>query len=273
LGVPSSQLGNEWEYAVGQDDLNGKVAIVTGAAFGLGRATAIELARRGANVIIGDIDQDNGQKVAQDIGAKASFRLLDVADEKSWIQTTEYAQDELGGFHILVNNAANPSRLTPIEEATYEEWLEVFKVNSAGVFLGCKHAVISMKKNGGAIVNVSSQSAVIGMRATPLYASSKGSINALTRAVAAHCRLGGLPIRCNTVMPGRIKTKMARDGILRLTGIDIDGHTPEALELVKSFATPESVAAVIVFLASPDAARVNGAEILVDDAESLTYQA
>jgi len=250
--------------------MKGKIAIVTGAGSGIGRATATVLAERGATVILGDIDTERGEAAAQSIGSKAHYERLDVGDEENWLKITNFAQDELGGLDILINNAGIPSH-TPIEEATSEEWLRVFRVNALGPLLGCKHAIRVMKVRGGSIVNVSSNSTVIGMDATPIYTASKGAVNALTLAVASYCRGRKFPIRCNTIIPGSTRTKMVRDTFLDILGVDIDKESAAARPLVADLADPTLVANAIVFMASDEAGRVNGVELIVDGMQSRAF--
>src|SRR5262249_28302198 len=132
---------------------------------------------------------------------------------------------------------------------------------SLGPFLGCKHAVKAMSRGGGAIVNVSSTAAVAGVADIPIYSASQGSGDALTRAVAAYCRRAQKRGRCNTVIPGSTRSKMTRDFYLN-KGVDLDAGPLEALGL--NMVDPDKIAQVIVFLASDEAAHVNGIEIIVD---------
>jgi 3(or 17)beta-hydroxysteroid dehydrogenase len=250
--------------------MKGKVAIVTGAAHGIGRATAQMLAERGSTVIVADIDCAAGAQTTSEIGSHARFWRLDVADESSWIELVSYVKAEFGRLDVVVNNAAIPL-LKPIDQSSYDEWVQVFRVNAGGVFLGCKHGLLAMQAKGGAIVNVSSNSSIVGMRGVPLYGSSKGAVNSLTRAVAAHCKLGGLPVRCNTVIPGGTRSKMSRDVFLQLANIDIAKDSPESRAVASTLAAPEAVAAAILFLASDEASRINGAELLVDGADTLSF--
>lgn len=249
-----------------------KVAIVTGASNGMGAATARLLAERGARVILADVDTAAGEKVAAGIGAAACFRRHDVSDEKSWIGLMEFAQKTYGGVQILVNDAAIALFKT-LDQTSYDEWLQVMRVNAGGVFLGCKYGLAAMQEKGGAIVNVSSNSSLIGMRSVAAYTMTKGAINSFTRAVAAHCRLGKIPVRCNTVIPAGTRSKMLRDTFLQMSGIDVDQDTPEAAALLATVQAPEAVASAIVYLASDEAYRINGAELVVDGAESFTYPA
>jgi 3(or 17)beta-hydroxysteroid dehydrogenase len=251
--------------------MDGKVAIVTGGGSGMGRATCELLAERGARVIIADIDETDGASTAAAIGAKAVFCRLDVGEESEWIDAVAEAE-QLGGLSIVVN-CAGVSSPKPIVDAETEDWTRVFRVNGLGTFYGCKHGVRAMRERGGAIVNISSNSAVIGMANRPIYSASKAAVNALTRSVATYCREQGLAVRCNSVLPGGTRTKLVRQEFLR-RGVDIDDGSPQAEAAMADFADPRLLANAIVFLASDEAARVNGAELIVDGmgpGRSLTF--
>jgi 3(or 17)beta-hydroxysteroid dehydrogenase len=244
--------------------MNGQLAIVTGSASGIGKATARLLVERGATVIIADIDVEQGEATAHELGESSQFKRLDVSDERGWVDIVDFAESQFGRFDILVNNAAFLPSNAFVEELTTEEWEKAFRINAMGPFLGCKHAVRSMKARGGAIVNISSNSSMIGMGTTTIYASSKGAVNTLSMTVAAQCRSRKLPIRCNTVIPGATRSRMQRQAFLRSTGVDTEDDSAEAAAFRTGLAEPELVANAIVFLASDEAALINGAELVVD---------
>jgi 3(or 17)beta-hydroxysteroid dehydrogenase len=252
--------------------VDGKVAIVTGAGNGLGQATARRFVEQGGSVVLAEIDTGAGEAAAAAIGGNARFFQLDVWNDDNWAEAVEFAYRTFGAFDVLVNNAATTS-LQPIEDVTMDEWLRVFQVNAGGVMLGCKHAIISMKETGGAIINVSSNSSLAGMANIPSYSSSKAAINALTRSIAARCRQEGWPIRCNTVAPGGMVSKMLRETYLELAGVDLGEDTAEAAALIKSgnLVDPTEVADLIIFLSSNAARRVNGAEILADGGDAVIF--
>ena len=245
------------------------MAIVTGAASGIGRAAAKCLADAGNSVVIADIREPEGTATAKAIGEGAVYRYLDVSDEQGWLDVIAWTKAELGGFDILVNNAATFSFGT-IDSATYEDWLHSFKVNAGGPFLGCKHAVREMKDTGGVIVNVSSNSTILGAYNVPVYSSSKATVNTLTRSIAAYVRKHNLPIRCNTLVPAGTVSDSLRAYFLDSLGIDILSGTPEAEEILQQFTPAEHVGAAIAMLCSDQAVGVNGAELLADEAQTLT---
>ncbi|MEN8158598.1 MAG: glucose 1-dehydrogenase [Myxococcota bacterium] len=244
--------------------MDGKVAIVTGGASGLGRATATLLAREGAHVVVADVNEVAGTALAKELGAGARFTSLDVRDEAAWRRVVEEALAELGRLDVLVNNAGVVV-LATIEETTLEQWQRVQAVNSDGVFLGCKHAIPAMLRGGGgSIVNLSSTAGMMGTPAFAAYAASKGAVRSLTKTVAVHCKQRGYPIRCNSIHPGGIDTPMTQG----LPAAAAEA-APLAVEALRNQPTtplgqPEDVAELALYLASDAAHHVNGAEIAID---------
>lgn len=230
----------------------GRVALVSGAASGLGAATAALLAERGATVWIADRAPPPG-------GERAI--VMDVRDPEAWAK----AEARLGRLDILINAAGITGGQSPAAAniADLAAWREVFAVNVEGTLLGCQSALRLMSKAGGAIVNVGSTAGVAPSQALAAYGASKAAVMQLTLSVAAHCALAGLPIRCNAVAPGMAETPM--------TG----GMPPAYREAWETqiplgrFARPSEVAEAIVYLASDRASYVNG-EILRVDGGLLT---
>jgi 3(or 17)beta-hydroxysteroid dehydrogenase len=164
-----------------------KVAVVTGAASGIGHATAQLLVAEGATVVLTDIDTAAGERAAAALGGRASFRRLDVTREHEWIQVLDGVLREHKRVDILINNAGIGD-LKDIEETTLEDWRRVMGVNLDGVFMGCKQAILRMKETGGgAIVNLSSIAGLVGYHSLAAYCASKGGVRLLTKAVALHC--------------------------------------------------------------------------------------
>jgi 3(or 17)beta-hydroxysteroid dehydrogenase len=244
--------------------VEGKVAIVTGGASGLGGETSALLAREGARVVVADVNEVAGTGFAKELGAAARFAHLDVRDEASWQQVIEETQRELGGLDVLVNNAGVVV-LATIEETTLEQWKAIQAVNADGVFLGCKHAIPAMlRSGGGSIVNLSSSAALVGTPAFAAYSASKGAVRSLSKTVAVHCEQRGYPIRCNSVHPGGIDTPMTQG----LPALAADA-APMAIEALRvqpqtRIGQPEDVAELVLYLASDAARLVNGAEISID---------
>lgn len=182
-----------------------RVALVTGAARGIGRATAELLAREGAYVVVTDVRDDEGVAVAESIGRQAASQHLDVRREAEWEKVLSFVEGRFGRLDILVNNAGVTGFEQDLgpqdpEYATLEGWHAVHATNLDGVFLGCKHAIRSMRRSGkgGSIVNVSSRSGLVGIPGAAAYASSKAAVRNHTKSVALYCAEQGLGIRCTT---------------------------------------------------------------------------
>lgn len=187
--------------------LVGKNAVVTGAASGIGEAVARQFVREGASVVMTDIDAENGERIAAEIGA--SFFRHDVTEPEQWDELVEQVSEQLGRLDILVNNAGILIS-GDIEQASFSDWKKVMGVNADSVFLGCKAAVAAMKSQGGSIINMSSIAALAGKEDYVSYGASKGAVAALTRAVAVDCRRKRYRIRCNSVHPDGVLTAMTR---------------------------------------------------------------
>lgn len=170
------------------DRVRNKVALVTGGASGVGRATVRMLAAEGAKVVITDIDQVAGEALARELGGEACFMHHDAASEADWDRVMASVIERHGRLDILVNNAGILIKGS-IEEATLEQWQRLMRINADSVFLGCRAGVAAMKASGGgAIINMSSIAGIAGKDDYAAYCGSKGAIAALTRAVAADCR-------------------------------------------------------------------------------------
>lgn len=239
--------------------LEGKVAIVTGAARGMGRCAAERLVAEGARVLLGDVLVDDGKQVADDLGDAALFTELDVTDASSWEAAVALAEQHFGQVDILVNNAGILA-FGLIADMPLEDYRRVIDVNQVGVFLGMKYVVPAMKRaGGGAIVNVSSVEGLGGGAYLAAYTASKFAVRGMTKAAA--WELGGDGIRVNSVHPGAIRTPM----VLSQTGGAEDAEKFIAKKTaLKRMGEPEQVAAVMVFLASDDAAYMTGSEVAVD---------
>lgn len=243
------------------DRLQGKTALVTGAASGIGKATAIRLAEEGASVLVTDIDDGAGQAVADGIvasGGSASYAHLDVVAPDEWDAAVAKAVQEYGGLDILVNNAGMGD-LATIEETTLEDWDRTVSIDQTGVFLGMKHAADALKaSDGGTVINISSIFGTSGgFGSSPAYHAAKGAVRTLTKNVALHWATEG--VRVNSIHPGFIDTPLmdqARGTPFEQAMLDL---TP-----MGRFGRPEEIAAGVAYLASDDAAFVTGLELYID---------
>ena len=246
----------------------GKVAIVTGAASGMGKADAELLAAQGARVVLADLNEADGQAVAERIGASAVFMRLDVTDEENWKSVIAATVATFGGLDILVNNAGMIA-LGTIVDTELDSWRKINAVNSDGVFLGCKHAIPAMADSGGgSIINMSSVAAIHGQSFVAAYTASKGAVRALTKNVAMFCKEQKNGIRCNSIHPDGVKTPM----VVKVA-MGKDTATEEDIEEVGKFGNmcePEDIANLVLYLASDESRFVNGAEMLIDNASTIT---
>ena len=245
--------------------LDGKIAIVTGAATGLGRADVEALVREGARVVATDINETAGLELAAKLNAaragSALFLAQDVRDEARWTQVVAECVSHFGGLHVLVNNAGVVVIATP-ETCTLEQFRFQNQVMSEGVFLGCRSSIPAIRASGGgSIINMSSMASHLGYPVYFAYSAAKGAVRAMTKSVAVHCQTNKYGIRCNSIHPGAIETQMVRDATREL-GMEMSmwEQSPTGL------GQPSDVANVVVFLASDESRYINGAEILVDNA-------
>ena len=244
--------------------LDGKVAIVSGGAHGMGAVEARLFAGEGAKVVIADIRDDDGRRVEAEIneaGGAALYVRTDVTDEAAWANVVSAAVGRFGRLDILVNNAGISSRAVP-DDDSLAAWTRIMDINSTGVFLGTKHAIEQMRQNGGgSIVNISSIAGLVGMLSGhPAYNASKGAVRIFTKAMAV--RYGRDNIRVNSVHPGYMPPMMGNipmDEVRAGRSEMIDDQVPLGRE-----GRQEEVANAVLFLASDDASYITGAELVVD---------
>jgi NAD(P)-dependent dehydrogenase (short-subunit alcohol dehydrogenase family) len=248
----------------------GKLALVTGAAQGLGAAQAKMLAREGARVLCTDINAEGAAATARGIdaecGAGTAFAIRhDVADPDDWAAAVEEARDKLGGLSVLVNNAGVGVRGN-IETCTYDEWKRGFAINVDSVFLGCQKALPLMKEHQpGSIVNISSIAGLIASDTMPGYNASKAAVWMLSKSVALYCAKMGWNIRCNSVHPTFIDTPIL-DGMVAASGKEKSIVMEKLARQIplKRVGEPDDIASGVLYLASEESKFMTGAELKLD---------
>lgn len=254
----------------------GKVAIVTGAARGLGRADALLLAQEGACVVATDIDVDTGKSLGSEPGVE--FLKHDVREEADWRRVVAHTIGKYGKLDVLVNNAGVIHVGDPVE-LDMEEWHHMFAVNVDGMMLGCKHVLPRMiEASGGSIVNMSSIAARSGLYFYAGYCATKGAIAAYTKAVAVYCAQNRLNVRCNSVHPAGIDTPinagLAEEMAAKLSRMRIPEQSAVSEDGPKMrFGEPNDIAWMVVYLASDESKFMNGSEIFIDNTSTITAAA
>ena len=258
--------------------LTDKVAFVTGAAMGIGRAAVLTMAREGAHVIVTDIDAAGAESVARelkqlDVPALALWH--DVTQEASWTAAIEATLSRFGRLDVLVNNAGvGPTK--SLLETSLEDWRAVMRINLDGVFLGTRSAVQAMRPlparprtSSGSIINLSSILGLVGMSEAAAYSASKGAVRLLTKSVALECAAKGWNVRVNSIHPGFIATPMIEQSVARIAaqaGVDIQTQRKqfEALHPLGRMGAADDIAAAILYLASDESSFMTGSEVVVD---------
>jgi NAD(P)-dependent dehydrogenase (short-subunit alcohol dehydrogenase family) len=265
--------------------IDGKIALITGAAQGIGAETARILAAAGATVLVTDRDQDRGHRVTEEInraGQAATFLALDVADEANWQLVAQQVDADFGGLDILVNNAGIVV-VGPIEHTALADLERICQVNLHGTFLGLKHAVPVMKARaqassaaGGSIVNVSSAVGIKGYPFGAAYSMTKGGVRLLTKSAALEFAELGYNIRVNSIHPGLVDTPMLTQEAVEHAGLGSLGSDSAAetrqffenMAPIKRFAAPVEIARAVLFLASDDSSFMTGSELVVDGGDT-----
>ena len=239
--------------------LEGKIALISGGARGIGAAMSTRFTAEGAHVCIGDIEEAAGLALADTIqaaGQDARFMPLDVTDSAAWRVVVDALVEDFGGVDILVNNAGIYDR-RPLEDISEEAWDRVMDVNAKGPFLGAKAVIPAMRmKGGGSIVNISSTAGIRGSVASH-YGASKGAVRLLTKSIAGTYAKDR--IRCNSVHPGPVETEMGYAAVPEAVRAERFGRIP-----LGRFADPSEIANAVLFLASDEASFMTGSEMVVD---------
>ncbi|HEV2363920.1 MAG TPA: glucose 1-dehydrogenase [Caulobacteraceae bacterium] len=252
--------------------VEGKVALVTGGASGIGEGCAERLVAEGATVIISDLQELKGAELARRLGEKARFKRHDVTSEDEWVALIAAIEAESNRLDILVNNAGIGLGAPSITEMSLADWRRQQAVNVEGVFLGIKHALPLMRRSGGgSIINMSS---VAGLKGSPIlagYCATKGAVRLLTKAVALECGQARDGVRVNSVHPGIIDTP------IWATVIPADGaNAPSDLDALSEMSVPlgvkglpKDIAEGVLWLASDESRYVTGAELVIDGGLSV----
>ncbi|MSP48931.1 MAG: glucose 1-dehydrogenase [Alphaproteobacteria bacterium] len=258
--------------------LDGKVALISGAARGIGAETARRMAQAGAKVALGDVLDDRGRAVARELeaaGGQALYAHLDVTSEVDWNRAVAAAVSRFGGLDILVNNAGVFLGKTS-EEATLDEWHRLCGINLTGVFLGTKLALPALKESakasprGSAIVNLSSTAGLVGSPLAPLYSMTKGGVTLFSKSTALEFARKKYRIRVNSIHPGVIETDMGEETFrtraryAESNDMDAARQAGLATHPIGRFGTAGDIANGIVFLASDDAAFMTGSSLVMD---------
>ena len=251
-----------------QGRVAGKVALVVGAASGIGRATAVLLAENGATLWCSDLDAAGAAATARSIAGKSAG--LDVTNEADWESVIAAILAEHGRLDVLVNSAGI-SFACPVSDMTVDDWRRVLRVNLDGVFLGTKHAIRVMRATGGSIVNISSAAGLKSVPGATAYSTSKAAVCMFSRTAAKECVDAGLAIRINTVCPGGVKTPLWRTQAFFQELIAKTGSEDAAFQAMLAgqpagsrFAEPDEIAHAILYLASDDSRFVTGSDLVID---------
>ena len=250
------------------DRVKNKVAIVTGGASGLGKSSAILLAREGAKIVITDVDDENGTKVVQDInndGGEAIFIKQDVSKEEEWKMVIETTIKTYGKLHIVANSAGIGIGGT-VEDVTLDDWKNLIDVNLHGTFLGTQYGIKGMKDTGegGSIINFSSIEGLIGDPNLPAYNASKGGVTIFTKSAALHCAKQGYKIRVNSIHPAYIWTPMVENFLKAQGNVEEGKKQLESLHPVGHLGEPDDIGYGVVYLASDESKFMTGSELVID---------
>ena len=246
--------------------LRDKVALITGGASGLGKATGQLMAKEGATVILTDLQEVEGMAVSKQIidnGGKSSFMKQDTTSEEGWREICDYILERHGHLDILLNGAGVGGSGIEIEDMDFSIWRNCLSVNLDGVFLGCKYGIKAMRNGrGGSIINISSILGFAGLATATNYCASKGGVRLLTKAAALECARKTPIVRVNSIHPGFIDTPMVAGAIQR-RGPEFRNYIEENVPLGK-LGEPSDIAEGVVYLASDGAKFVTGTELTID---------
>jgi NAD(P)-dependent dehydrogenase (short-subunit alcohol dehydrogenase family) len=264
--------------------LAGKVALISGAARGIGGETARLMAKEGAKVVVADVLDDRGRQTVAAMtaaGGQAEYVHLDVTNEDDWTAAVNVAVGRFGRLDVLVNNAGVFIG-KGIEEISLDEWNKLVAVNMTGVFLGTRLAVPALREaaksseHGSAVVNLASTAGIVGSQLDPLYSMTKGGVTLFTKSAALEFARKGYRIRVNSIHPGVIQTDMGEQTFVARAVRSGSNDTAQVRQAVTDtvpwgrLGVPMDIAKGIVFLASDDAGYMNGAGLIVDGGATAT---
>jgi len=244
--------------------VSGKIALVTGAASGLGKADALRLVEEGATVVISDINAAAGAELERELNAirpgSTCFLVQDVSNESRWQEVFAEIKHRFGALHVIVNNAGMVIVGTP-ESATLEQFQAHLRIMTDSVFLACKYGIPLMKDSGGgSIINMCSTATHIGYPVFYAYSAAKGAVRSMTKSIAVHCQMNHYNIRCNSIHAGAIETPMVVKATAEL-GMQMAVYDQTPVGLGK----PSDVANLVLYLASDESRFVNATEIVIDN--------
>ena len=244
--------------------MDGRVALITGGSSGLGAEDARVLASEGAKVVITDIQDQAGEKLASELG-DALYLHHDVRDEHRWKDVVAQTIERFGRLDTLVNNAGFVKFAT-VEEQSPDDFRMLVDVMLTGTYLGCQAAIPHMSREGtGSIINMASIAGLKGISVIPGYTAAKAGVIGLTRSIAVHCREQGYRIRVNTLAPGGIETPMTAQAVAELPEDSAGREQTNAHGMGK----PSDIANMVLYLASDDGRHINGTTITIDNGETM----
>lgn len=248
--------------------LDGKIALITGAADGIGAAAARSLAGQGATIIATDINLEGATALANTLGNNSIALALDVCDENAWGSVLATVSDRIGELDILVNNAGG-SGAGNIEEISIDDYRRAMTLNADSVFIGCKLAIEVMKERGGNIINVSSIHGIRAAAHAASYTAAKGAVRLLTKSIALHCAQHGYNIRCNSIHPGYILTTQMKQWLEESENPDAAMADLLSMHPIGFLGEPDDIGNGILFLACDDSRFMTGAELVMDGGYTL----
>ncbi len=247
--------------------VDGKVALVTGSTLGLGKASAIMLAKEGAKVVVSDVNE-KGDSVVSEIkksGGEAIFVKHDVSSETEWKKAIDATLKKFGRLDIVVNNAG-VALAKNIEDTTLEDWRWLMSINLDGVYFGTRFGIQAIKKHGqgGSIINLSSIEGIIGDPMLAAYNASKGAVRLLSKSAALHCAKAGYKIRVNSIHPGYIWTPMVENYLKSTGNLEAGKKAIDSLHPLGHMGDPDDIAYGVLYLASDESKFVTGTELIID---------